>query len=92
MRVLRSRLVRNGTMQKQQDALAAERTRAMVKTGDRSEENPHLQFPAKSRHRSPHRPDASISFTEVMDGKLQPLVEALVTHYQSEKLKQEAPV
>ena len=26
---------------------------------------------------------------EVMDGKLQPLVEALVTHFQAEKLKQE---
>jgi len=26
----------------------------------------------------------------VMDGKLQPIVEALVTHYQAEKLKQEA--
>jgi hypothetical protein len=25
-----------------------------------------------------------------MDGKLQPLVEALVTHYQAEKLKQES--
>jgi hypothetical protein len=25
-----------------------------------------------------------------MDGKLQPLIEALVTHYQAEKLKQEA--
>jgi len=26
---------------------------------------------------------------EVMDGKLQPLVEALVTYFQAEKLKQE---
>ena len=25
-----------------------------------------------------------------MDGKLQPLIEALTTHYQGEKLKQEA--
>ena len=25
-----------------------------------------------------------------MDGKLQPLIEALTTHYQAEKLKQEA--
>jgi hypothetical protein len=25
----------------------------------------------------------------VMDGKLQPLIEALTTHYQAEKLKQE---
>jgi hypothetical protein len=25
-----------------------------------------------------------------MDGKLQPLIEALVTHYQAEKLKQES--
>ena len=26
----------------------------------------------------------------VMDGKIQPLIEALITHYQAEKLKQEA--
>ena len=28
--------------------------------------------------------------TEVMDGKLQPIVDALSTHYQAEKLKSEA--
>jgi hypothetical protein len=27
-----------------------------------------------------------------MDGKLQPVVDALVTHYQAEKLKQQADV
>jgi hypothetical protein len=26
----------------------------------------------------------------VMDGKIQPLIDALITHYQAEKLKQEA--
>jgi peptide chain release factor 1 len=29
---------------------------------------------------------------DVMDGKLQPIVDALVTHYQAEKLKQQAEV
>jgi len=30
--------------------------------------------------------------TEVMDGKLQPIIDALVTHYQSEKLKSQTEV
>ncbi|HEX8801530.1 MAG TPA: peptide chain release factor 1, partial [Terriglobales bacterium] len=29
---------------------------------------------------------------EFMDGRLQPLIDALVTHYQAEKLKQESEV
>jgi peptide chain release factor 1 len=89
MRVLRSRLYEM-EMQKQQDALAKER-KAMVGSGDRSEKIRTYNFP--QNRVTDHRIGLTIhQLQEVMDGKLQPLVEALVTHYQSEKLKQEAPV
>jgi peptide chain release factor 1 len=58
----------------------------MVKSGDRSEKIRTYNFPQNrvTDHRigfTLHQLDA------VIDGKLQPLVEALVTHYQAEKLK-----
>ena len=86
MRVLRSRLY-EVEMQKQQDALAKER-KQMVGSGDRSEKIRTYNFP--QNRLTDHR----IGFTlhqldQVMDGKLQPIIDALVTHYQAEKLKQE---
>ena len=88
MRVLRSRLYEM-EMQKQQDALAKER-KTMVGSGDRSEKIRTYNFP--QNRVTDHR----IGFTvhqlqEFMDGKLQPLVDALMAHYQAEKLKQETP-
>jgi len=90
MRVLRSRLY-EVEMQKQQEALAKER-KAMVGSGDRSEKIRTYNFP--QNRVTDHRIGLTIhQLTEVMDGKLQPIVEALITHYQAEKLKQEtAPV
>jgi peptide chain release factor 1 len=90
MRVLRSRLY-EVEMQKQQEALAKER-KAMVGTGDRSEKIRTYNFP--QNRVTDHRIGLTIhQLTDVMDGKLQPIVEALTTHYQAEKLKQEtAPV
>jgi peptide chain release factor 1 len=86
MRVLRSRLYEM-EMQKQQEALAKER-KAMVGTGDRSEKIRTYNFP--QNRVTDHRIGLTIhQLQEVMDGKLQPLVEALVTHFQAEKLKQE---
>jgi len=86
MRVLRSRLYEL-EMQKQQEALAKER-KAMVGTGDRSEKIRTYNFP--QNRVTDHRIGLTIhQLTEVMDGKLQPLVDALITHYQAEKLKQE---
>jgi len=86
MRVLRSRLYEM-EMQKQQDALAKER-KTMVGSGDRSEKIRTYNFP--QNRVTDHR----IGFTvhqlqDFMDGKLQPLIEALGTHFQAEKLKQE---
>jgi peptide chain release factor 1 len=89
MRVLRARLYEM-EQQKQADALAKER-KAMVGSGDRSEKIRTYNFP--QNRVTDHR----IGFTahqlpEFMDGKLQPMIDALITHFQSEKLKQESAV
>ena len=86
MRVLRSRLYEI-EMEKQQQALAKER-KAMVGSGDRSEKIRTYNFP--QNRLTDHRIGFTVHQLEsVMDGKLQPLVDALITHYQAEKLKQE---
>jgi peptide chain release factor 1 len=86
MRVLRSRLYEI-EMEKQQSALAKER-KAMVGSGDRSEKIRTYNFP--QNRVTDHRIGFTMHQLEaVMDGKLQPLIEALTTHYQAEKLKQE---
>ncbi|HET7207226.1 MAG TPA: peptide chain release factor 1 [Terriglobales bacterium] len=86
MRVLRSRLYEM-EMQKQQEALAKER-KTMVGSGDRSEKIRTYNFP--QNRVTDHRIGLTIhQLMDVMDGKLQPLIEALVTHFQAEKLKQE---
>jgi peptide chain release factor 1 len=87
MRVLRSRLYEI-EMQKQQEALAKER-KSMVGSGDRSEKIRTYNFP--QNRVTDHRIGLTIhQLPEVMDGKLQPIIDALVTHFQSEKLKGES--
>jgi len=86
MRVLRSRLY-EVELQKQQDKIGAER-RSMVGSGDRSEKIRTYNFP--QNRVTDHR----IGFTlhqldQVMEGKLEPFVEALTTHFQTEKLKEQ---
>jgi peptide chain release factor 1 len=89
MRVLRARLYEM-EMEKQQAALARER-KAMVGSGDRSEKIRTYNFP--QNRVTDHRIGLTIhQLAEVMDGKLQPIVDALVTHYQAEKLKNQAEV
>jgi peptide chain release factor 1 len=74
-------------MQKQQDALAKER-KAMVGSGDRSEKIRTYNFP--QNRVTDHRIGLTIhQLEQVMDGKLQPLIEALMSHYEAEKLKGE---
>ena len=86
MRVLRSRLY-EVEMQKQQEALAKER-KSMVGTGDRSEKIRTYNFP--QNRVTDHRIGVTIhQLPEFMDGKLQPMIDALVTHFQAEKLKGE---
>ena len=89
MRVLRARLYEM-EMEKQQQALAKER-RAMVGSGDRSEKIRTYNFP--QNRVTDHRIGLTLhQLGDVMDGKLGPIVDALVTHYQAEKLKQQAEV
>src|SRR5213075_1851270 len=86
MRVLRARLYEM-ELQKQQEQLAKER-RSLVGSGDRSEKIRTYNFP--QNRVTDHRIGLTIhQLTEVMDGKLQPIIDALITHYQAEKLKQE---
>ena len=85
MTVLRSRLYEM-ELQKQQEAIAKDR-RNQVGTGERSEKIRTYNFP--QNRITDHR----ISFTthrlgEVLNGDLTELVDSLVTHYQSEKLKE----
>jgi peptide chain release factor 1 len=87
LRVLRSRLYEM-ERQKQHEALAEER-RSMVGSGDRSEKIRTYNFP--QNRVTDHRIGLTLyQLDQVMEGKLDVLVDALVTHYQAEKLKQEA--
>src|ERR1700758_987030 len=84
MRVLRARLY-EVEMQKQQEALAKER-KQMVGSGDRSEKIRTYNFP--QNRLTDHRIGFTIhQLEQVMDGKLQPIIDALITHYQAEKMK-----
>ena len=86
MRVLRSRLYEI-ELEKQQSQLGAER-RSMVGTGDRSEKIRTYNFP--QNRVTDHRIGLTLHQLDiVMDGRLDPIIEALTTHYQTEKLKQE---
>jgi peptide chain release factor 1 len=87
MRVLRSRLYEM-ELEKQQQALAKER-RQMVGTGDRSEKIRTYNFPQDRM--TDHRIGLTLhQLADIMDGKIQPIIDALGTHFQAEKLKQEA--
>lgn len=86
MRVLRARLYEM-ELEKQQAAILAER-RGQIKTGDRSEKIRTYNYP--QNRVTDHRIGLTIhQLTEVMDGKVGPLVDGLVGHYEAERLKQE---
>ena len=87
MRVLRARL-QEIEEQKQHEAQASER-RSMVGSGDRSEKIRTYNF--KENRVSDHRIGLTIHQLDlVMEGNLEPFIDALVAHYQAEKLKAEA--
>jgi peptide chain release factor 1 len=87
MRVLRARLYEM-EQQKQQEALSKER-KSMVGSGERSEKIRTYNFP--QNRVTDHRIGLTLhQLAEVMDGKLQPFVDALTMHYNAEKLKDQA--
>jgi peptide chain release factor 1 len=85
MRVLRSRLYEM-KLQEQQKQITEER-RAQIGSGDRSEKIRTYNFP--QNRVTDHRISLTLhQLDRVMDGKLDDIIEALITHYQTEKLKQ----
>lgn len=86
MRVLRARL-QELEEQKQHEAIASDR-RSMVGSGDRSEKIRTYNF--KENRVTDHRIGLTIHQLDlVMDGALDAFIDALTTHYQAEKLKEE---
>jgi len=87
MRVLRARL-QEIEEQKQHDALSAER-KSMVGSGDRSEKIRTYNF--KENRVTDHRIGLTVHQLDlVLEGQLDDFIDALRTHYQTEKLKFEA--
>jgi len=86
LRVLRSRLYEI-ELEKQQEQLGAER-RSMVGSGDRSEKIRTYNFP--QNRVTDHRIGLTLHQLDmVMDGRLDPIIDALTTHYQAQDLKQQ---
>jgi len=87
MRVLRARLY-EVEMERQQQALAKER-KQQVGSGDRSEKIRTYNFP--QNRLTDHRIGLTIhQLAEIMEGKLQPVIDALIAHFNAERLKSEA--
>ena len=86
MRVLRSRLYEI-EREKQQKALSDER-RSMVGTGERSEKIRTYNY--RENRVSDHRINLTLHRLEtIMEGDLTEILEALNTHFQTERLKKE---
>ena len=84
MKVLRARLYEM-ELRKQQEAIAKDR-RSQVGTGERSEKIRTYNF--KENRVSDHRVNfTSHRLTEVLNGDLAEVLDNVITHYQSEKLK-----
>ncbi len=86
MRVLRSRLY-EVEMERQQAELAKER-KQQVGSGDRSEKIRTYNFP--QNRLTDHRIGLTLhQLAEVMEGRLQPVIDALIAHFNAERLKTE---
>jgi peptide chain release factor 1 len=84
LKILRSRLLERA--QAEQAAEIAANRKSMVGTGDRSERIRTYNFP-QSRV-SDHRINLTLhSLDKTLEGDLDPLIDALITHYQAELLK-----
>jgi peptide chain release factor 1 len=86
MRVLRARLY-EVEQEKQQAALAQER-KQQVGSGDRSEKIRTYNFP--QNRLTDHRIGLTLhQLAEIMEGRLQPVIDAVVQHFQAERMKAE---
>ncbi|MCO6510615.1 MAG: peptide chain release factor 1 [Aridibacter famidurans] len=86
MKVLRARL-QELEEQKRHEEMASER-KSMVGSGDRSEKIRTYNF--KENRVTDHRIGLTVHQLDlVMEGQLNEIIEALITHYQTEKLKAE---
>jgi peptide chain release factor 1 len=86
MQVLRSRLYQM-ELEKQLAQIGAER-KSMVGTGDRSEKIRTYNFP--QNRVTDHRIGLTLHQLDfVMEGRLQPIIEALTSFYQAERLREE---
>ena len=86
LRVLRSRLYEM-ELDKQRAQIGAER-RSMVGSGDRSEKIRTYNFP--QNRVTDHRIGLTLHQLDIiMDGRLDPVIDALTTYYQAERLKQQ---
>jgi peptide chain release factor 1 len=84
LKILRARLLERA-QEEQQSEIAANR-RSMVGSGDRSERIRTYNFP-QSRV-TDHRINLTLhALDRTLEGEIDPLVDALVTHYQAETLK-----
>src|SRR5246500_4253333 len=87
MRVLRARLY-EVALEEQQSQIASER-KSMVGSGDRSEKIRTYNFP--QNRLTDHRIGLTLhQLAEIMEGRLQPVIDALPAHYNAERLKAEA--
>jgi len=87
LKVLRARLL--DKMQAESDAQMSEARRKQVGSGDRSERIRTYNFP--QGRVTDHRIGLTLyNLQAILDGDLQPVIDALATHYQTEELKKTA--
>ncbi|MBS1876197.1 MAG: peptide chain release factor 1 [Acidobacteria bacterium] len=86
LRVLRSRLYEI-ELEKQREQIGAER-RSMVGSGDRSEKIRTYNFP--QNRMTDHRIGLTLhQLDQIVEGRIGPVIDALTTHYQTQKLKEQ---
>ncbi len=87
LKILRARLLERA--RREQQAALAENRRAMVGTGERAEKIRTYNFP--QNRVTDHRIGLTLHALErVLDGELDPMIDALLAHYQSEALREGA--
>jgi peptide chain release factor 1 len=85
LKILRARLLERA--QAEQQAEVAQSRRSMVGTGERSERIRTYNFP--QGRVTDHRINLTLySLDRIIEGQLQPIIEALITYHQAEVLKQ----